>query len=128
MLADLKRTFAAPPAYMPRALKRSEDFWHRRQQPPVATPGLPHLLRGVAVGVKAAGVGLQHHVVSAGDPGTLHCHPERIECAPPCNVDERSMRFCGASCMSSVGRPAIVHCTNTLEQSRPCSATSSCLR
>lgn len=80
MLADLKATFASPPAYLRRALKRSEDFWHRRRATPCATLSLTQLLRGVALSVTAAGVGMQHHVVSTGDPGTLHFRPERIEC------------------------------------------------
>ena len=79
----LRAAYAAPPTYLRRALKRSEDWWHHRLEPPVATgPSLPHLLRSVDVRVTGGDFGLQHHVVSSGDPGEVHFRPSSTECGP----------------------------------------------
>lgn len=92
--------FMSPPAYLRSAARRSEDFWHRTgaTRPMAGTP-MMHLLTAVQLRVKAQDGGLQHHVVSAGDPGEIHWRPETAECDP------NSLH----PCLSRCGRCACVH-------------------
>jgi hypothetical protein len=78
----LKTAFASPPAYLRRAMRRSEDWWHKRAELAMSTgPSLPQLLRSVEVSLKGGDFGVQHHVVSSGDPGEVHFRPAKMECA-----------------------------------------------
>lgn len=78
----MRAAFATPPAYLRRALRRAEDFWHPRLDaaPSAAAPSLPTLLRSLRLHLAAADLGVQHHVAAAGDPGAVQFRPRSCEC------------------------------------------------
>ena len=86
-LHELRSAFAQPPTYLRRAMRRSEDWWHARTEPPLAASvSLPQLLRELDLAVTGGDFGVQHHVVSPGDPGEVQFRPATFKYAsgPSC--------------------------------------------